>query len=145
MGKKRAALEEIRSIIGAMNEAARKGEMSREKIKAAKKVLNEKLELLRIKDLPFGSFFTDAPVDGKPYTNEHACRLQNPDDFERFARKNCYRRVANKCLDFIFGIKSNKSKIQAYRYKIKTWDVKSARAHCKKAGGRFEAAKSEED
>lgn len=144
MGNKRVAVEEIRNITRMLKEAVSKGNMPPHRIGIAKRVLDEKLELLKIKSLPLGSFFIDVPVEGKPYPNEHACRLKDPDDFERFARKNCFRRVANKCLDFIFGIKSNKAVVQAYRYKLSAnWTAAAARAHCRRAGGKFEAASGE--
>lgn len=77
----------------------------------------------------------------KPYPNEHACRLEDPDKYDRFARKNCYRKHDNKCIDFIFGVKDNKSETQAMRYDKEVWTVASAKAHCKAHDGAFEAAK----
>lgn len=78
-----------------------------------------------------------------PYENEHACRLNDPGKYDRFARKNCYKKSDGKCIDFIFGIKGNKSEVQALRYPKKIWEVAAARAHCKEKDGRFEAAKKE--
>ena len=43
-------------------------------------------------------------VEIKPYPNEHACRLQDPGKYDKFARKNCYRKSDGKCIDYIFGI-----------------------------------------
>jgi HK97 family phage major capsid protein/HK97 family phage prohead protease len=43
----------------------------------------------------------------------------------------------------IYGIKSGKSEIQAYRYPKKTWKADDARAHCKSHDGKFEAASEE--
>jgi len=79
-------------------------------------------------------------VEEKPFPNEHACRLLPPGDFDRFARKNCFRRSGGKCIDFIFGIKAGKSKTQAMRYKKDVWTASAARAHCRGADGTFEAA-----
>ena len=76
----------------------------------------------------------------KPYPNEHAWRLEAPGQFDRFARKNCYKRSGGKCIDYIFGIKNNKSKVQAFRYPKNVWSASAARSHCKEAGGSFEAA-----
>lgn len=76
----------------------------------------------------------------KPFENEHACRLKNPDDFTSFARVNCQQKVDDKCIDVIFGIKEGKSEIQALRYPKDVWTAESARAHCKDRGGTFEAA-----
>jgi HK97 family phage major capsid protein/HK97 family phage prohead protease len=77
----------------------------------------------------------------RPYPGEHSCRLENPDKYERFARKNCYKKHDGKCIDYIFGIpKGGGSELQAMRYKKETWTADSARSHCKSAGGSFEAA-----
>jgi len=90
-----------------------------------------------VESLPFGCI----PDEGKPYPGEHACRLQSPDKFDKFARKNCFRRAANRCIDFIFGIKAGKSEVQAMRYKTSAgWTAADASAHCKVAKGTFEAA-----
>lgn len=83
------------------------------------------------------------PSEEKPFPNEHACRLFDPDQFDKFNRINCYRKSANRCIDYIFGIKGNKSKVQALRYKKKTWTASEAKAHCKAKGGTFEAAGKE--
>jgi len=79
----------------------------------------------------------------KPFPNESACRLHSP-DYDKYARKNCYIRHAGKCIDVIFGIKDNKSEIQAYRYPKSKWDVASARVHCETHSGSFEPASGEE-
>lgn len=79
------------------------------------------------------------PDDGKPYAGEFSCRLYDPGQFDSFARKNCYKKHNNKCIDFIFGIKAGKSKVQAMRYKKKTWDKSSAHSHCSSHDGSFEA------
>ncbi len=76
----------------------------------------------------------------KPYPNEHSCRIADPKDFDNFARKNCYKESDGKCIDYIFGIKEGKSKLQAMRYKKDTWTEEAARKHCGDAGGSFEAA-----
>ena len=76
-----------------------------------------------------------------PYPEEHACRLNDPGKYDRFARKNCEQKHNGKCIDVIYGIKSGKSEIQALRYPKKIWEVAAARAHCKKQEGKFEAAK----
>jgi len=78
-----------------------------------------------------------------PYPNEHACRLNDPKKYDRFNRKNCEQKHDNKCIDVIYGIKDNKSEIQALRYPTKTWEEAAARSHCKKREGKFEAAKKE--
>lgn len=79
----------------------------------------------------------------KPYANEHACRLKNPDQFDSFARQNCKIKHDDKCIDVIFGIKDGKSQIQAYRYPKDVWTAATAKKHCTDHDGSFEAAKEE--
>jgi len=76
----------------------------------------------------------------KPYPNEHACRLQDPSKYDRFARKNCFVKHNGKCIDFIFGIKGNKTELQSMRYPKDVWSEAEARSHCKSKGGTFEPA-----
>ena len=76
----------------------------------------------------------------KPFPEEHSCRLNPPDKYDRFARKNCYVKHDGKCIDFIFGIKSGKSEVQAMRYGKDVWTTSEASSHCKSKGGSFEAA-----
>lgn len=79
-----------------------------------------------------------------PYSQEHSCRLSDPKQYDRFTRKNCEQKHDGKCLDVIYGIKNNKSEIQALRYKKDVWTESSARAHCKSRDGiLFEPAKKE--
>lgn len=79
------------------------------------------------------------PDEGKPFANEFSCRLNPPNKYDKFARKNCFKKHAGKCIDFIFGIKGGKSEVQTMRYKKSIWDESSARNHCKNHGGNFEA------
>ncbi len=76
----------------------------------------------------------------KPYENEHSCRLEDPGQYDRFARKNCYQKHDGKCIDFIFGVKEGKSEVQAMRYDKDTWTEEAAKNHCKDHKGNFEAA-----
>lgn len=80
----------------------------------------------------------------KPYPNEHACRLEDPGKFDSFARQNCKVKHSGKCVDFIYGIKSGKSALQAMRYKKDVWAAGAAKSHCSSHGGSFEAAKEVE-
>jgi len=92
---------------------------------------------------------TELAVDevlGKPYPNEHACRMNDPGKYTRFRRSNCYRKHDGKCIDFIFGRKSDgTTDIQAMRYPKSVWTTEDARAHCTGKGGTFEAAAKEQD
>lgn len=81
----------------------------------------------------------------KPFRNEHACRIEDPDQFDKFRRVNCDQKHDEKCIDVIFGIKGGKSKIQALRYPVKIWTEAAAKAHCKTREGSFEAAEKSAD
>ena len=80
-------------------------------------------------------------IEEKPYPNEHACRLNSPDKYDSFARKKCGQKHDEKCIDVIYGIKDNKSEIQALRYKKDIWTAEDAKKHCGTRGGQFEAAR----
>jgi len=83
-------------------------------------------------------------VEARPFPNEHSCRLKPP-NYPKYARKNCYKKHEGKCIDYIFGVISpDESELQAMRYPKDIWTADAARAHCKDAGGSFEAAKEEE-
>lgn len=75
-----------------------------------------------------------------PYPHEHSCRLEDPDKYERFSRKNCAEKSNKKCIDHVYGILKGKSELQAMRYPKDKWKASDARAHCDKRGGSFEAA-----
>jgi len=75
-----------------------------------------------------------------PYPQEHACRINNPDKYDKFNRKNCDQKHDDKCIDVIYGIKDGKSEIQALRYPKDIWTASAARSHCKTRDGTFEAA-----
>jgi len=80
-----------------------------------------------------------------PYENEHSCRLKPP-NYKKYARKNCYKKHDDKCIDFIFGIVSaDESELQSMRYKTDIWTEDAARAHCKENDGTFEPAEKEKD
>ena len=79
-----------------------------------------------------------------PYPNEHSCRLKDPGKYDRFKRDNCGEKSDGKCIDVIYGIKDNKSEIQALRYSKEDWTEKAARKHCEGRDGKFEPAKDEE-
>lgn len=79
-------------------------------------------------------------VEERPYPNEHACRLNPPGKYDRFARRNCYKKSDGKCIDYIFGIKEDTSEVQALRYKKDVWTASAAKSHCSGNKGTFEAA-----
>lgn len=88
----------------------------------------------------------DEVIFSKPYPDEHACRLQEPDPKAlRYRRKNCDEKINGKCVDVIWMIVKKDGKEipikQSMRFKTKTWKEAAAKAACKDKGGRFEAAK----
>lgn len=134
-------------------ESAAEAEVEEEEVEEEEEGVDEEEEEVR-KDLEKQGYTDDEideflgykqgedfnPEEEKPYPNEHACRLKEPGQFDRFARVNCYKKSDGKCVDYIFGIKDNKSQVQALRYRKKIWNAASARKHCASRGGRFEAA-----
>jgi len=80
-----------------------------------------------------------------PYPQEHSCRLEDPDKYDKFRRKNCAEKHDDKCIDHIYGIISeDKSELQALRYNKETWTEASAKSHCKSKDGTFEAAQKDD-
>ena len=79
-----------------------------------------------------------------PFSGEHSCRLEDPNKYDRFARKNCEQKHDDKCIDVIYGIKENKSEIQSLRFAKDVWTEESAKAVCQNRGGSFEAAEKAE-
>jgi len=71
-----------------------------------------------------------------PYPNEHACRINPPEKYERIRRVNNKGKVP----DMIFGIKGGKTEVQAFRFPIDRFTVEEAREFCRKRGGTFEEA-----
>jgi len=88
---------------------------------------------------------TDVKMEGKPYPNEHSCRLEDPAKYETCRRTS--RKHEGKTY-FVLTCKlkgETKWEEQAFRYPIDDWTAAEARAHCKDHEGRFEpAAKSME-
>jgi len=82
----------------------------------------------------------------KPYENEHACRIKNPDDFEDNSFRSTTRDHEGKEYRVIMGKLKGKDTMtdQSYRYNKDTWDESAASAHCKDHDGTFEPAKKEE-
>ena len=74
-----------------------------------------------------------------PYPNEHACRIVSPGAFQ----KGSFRRIKQGRLSIIIGRLKGKTTTttQAFRYPTDSYSAEAARAHCKKQGGSFEAAK----
>lgn len=79
----------------------------------------------------------------QPYPNEHACRVNDPKKYERFARKE-FEHEGKKYYAIIGFFKDGGSEVQAYRYPKDIWSEAQAREHCKNHEGQtFEAARTE--
>ena len=79
----------------------------------------------------------------QPYPNEHACRVQEPGRYERFARKEL-EHEGKKYYAIIGFLKDGGSEIQSFRYPKIFWSEKQAAEHCKEHDGKtFEAARTE--
>lgn len=79
----------------------------------------------------------------QPYPNEHACRVQEPGRYERFARKEL-EHEGKKYYAIIGFFKDGGSEIQSFRYPKIFWSEKQAAEHCKEQDGKtFEAARTE--
>jgi HK97 family phage prohead protease len=83
-------------------------------------------------------------IEQRPYENEHACRLRNPDDFKDGSFRRTKRKHEGKEYSVIMGKLKGEDTMteQAYRYNKETWTASSARSHCSSHDGTFEAAKS---
>lgn len=76
------------------------------------------------------------PVEFKPYPNEHACRLVDPNDFVADSFHSMFRNHKGKKYRVIMGtLKTGKQADQAFRYPKDTWTEADARAHCKAHDG----------
>ena len=79
----------------------------------------------------------------QPYPNEHACRVNDPNKYERFARKE-FEHEGEKYYAIIGFFKDGGSEVQAYRYPKDVWTQAQAAEHCKEHDGKtFEAARTE--
>lgn len=71
----------------------------------------------------------------EPLPGEHACRLRDPGEFDRFRRDN------DADPNVIVGFRPDgSSTAQAFRYPTSRWSADRARRHCADHDGRFEQA-----
>jgi len=86
---------------------------------------------------------TSVKAELKPYPNEHACRLRNPDDFEEGTFRRTTRTSDGKKYSVIMGRLEGEDTLteQAYRYDREVWEEGEAKTHCKDHDGTFEPAK----
>ena len=61
--------------------------------------------------------------DVRPYPNEHAARLVDPDGFDYFRREND---AGGRGVDFIYGIKDNEGTLQSIRFDEQVFSVDEA-------------------
>lgn len=82
----------------------------------------------------------------KPYPNEHACRLRDPDDFEEGSFRRATRTSEGKKYSVIMGRLEGEDTLteQAYRYDKEVWEGGEAKTHCDEHDGAFEAAEKQE-
>ena len=66
--------------------------------------------------------------DARPYANEHAARLKDPEQYDSFARKN---NEGGEGIDFIYGIKDGVSELQAIRFDKTRFTTQEAKAWLK--------------
>lgn len=84
--------------------------------------------------------------EGKPFPNEHSCRLKDPKKYPKFRRAKCEEKHDGKCIDVIYGILGpKKSDIQALRYAKDIWTAGDAKKHCDSRDGIEFAPASEEE
>lgn len=86
---------------------------------------------------------TENPFEiSKPYPNEHACRLRDPNDFKDGSFRSTERDHNGKKYRVIMGRLKGKNTMseQAYRYNKGTWSTNEAKNHCISHKGSFEAA-----
>lgn len=84
-----------------------------------------------------------ADLDGKPFPNEHACRLKDPGAFQPDSFRRTTRDHNGKTYSVIMGrLKGDDTMTeQAFRYPKDTWTADAARSHCSSHdGARFEPA-----
>jgi len=105
----------------------------------------EALEVAEVSPVMLGSGIdtrTESIKGLKPYPNEHACRLRNPDDFQADSFRRVERVHDGKKYSVIMGRLAGQSEMteQAYRYADDVWTADQARTHCREHDGSFEAA-----
>lgn len=100
-----------------------------------------------IKDeTPFMEIVPDPQAVLRPYPNEHACRLRDPDDFQDDSFKRTEREHEGKKYSVIMGRLEGETTLteQAYPYDKEVWTAAEAKSHCKDHDGTFEPASEEE-
>ena len=91
------------------------------------------------------ALITGVKAELKPYPNEHACRLRNPDDFQDGSFRRMTRVSDGKKYSVIMGRLEGEDTLteQAYRYDKEVWEAADAKDHCEDHDGKFEAAEKQ--
>ena len=75
-----------------------------------------------------------------PYPNYHSCRINSPDKYDKIRTDKNAMKVNGKYVDVLYGIKDDKTEIQAYRYPTSLFSESEAKDHCSKKNGSFHPA-----
>lgn len=78
-----------------------------------------------------------------PYSNYHACRICNPEEFQDDSFVTLKREHEGKEYSVIAGKLKDEDSLteQSYRYSKEIWEEGEAKSHCEGHGGFFESAK----
>ena len=86
------------------------------------------------------------PDSSKPYPNFHACRMREPDEFDRF--RTADETIDDKPVVVLYGreVDTEEWDIAAYHLPVDDWTEDEARAFCEEHDGiKFEPATGEDD
>ena len=86
------------------------------------------------------------PDGSKPYPNFHACRIREPDEFDRF--RTATETIGDKPVEVLYGREKETGDwtIASYRLPLDEWTEAEARAFCEDHDGiKFEPATGDED
>ena len=88
----------------------------------------------------------ELPDHSKPYPNFHACRMREPDEFDRF--RTADETIDDKPVEVLYGRETETGDwaIASYRLPLDDWTEAEARAFCTDHDGiKFEPATGEDD
>lgn len=114
-----------------------------DKVRVLKKIKLFEVSLVTVPAEPKAQVTGAKGAELKPFANEHACRLRDPDDFKPDSFRRTTREHDGKEYAVIMGKLKGETAMteQAYRYPKDEWSEAEARAHCKDHdGGLFEPA-----
>jgi len=88
----------------------------------------------------------EPPDHSKPFPNFHACRIREPDEFDRF--RTAAETIGDKPVEVLYGREKETGDwdIASYRLPLDEWTEAKARAFCEDHDGiKFEPATGEDD